>query len=180
LAWCVYLLPYLEQQNLYDALDLRQAFDSPANASAAATILSVFICPTSPRGVQLTDGRGPCDYGGIYGERIQGPNQPPKGIMIYDHKYTSADVRDGLSNTLIVAEDTEWPDGQWINGRNLFDQAFAINAAPPFENDIRSHHPGGAHAVLADGSIRFLHESMDLQLLAALCTRDGGEPVGSF
>ncbi len=53
---------------------------------------------------------------------------------------------DGLSNTLIVAEDTGWPDGQWINGRNLFDQAYAINAAPRFENDIRSHHPGGAQA----------------------------------
>ncbi len=180
LAWSVYLLPYLEQQNVFDALDLRQAFDSPANAPAAATILSVFICPTSPRGVQLTDGRGPCDYGGIYGERIQGPNNPPKGIMIYDHKFTSADVRDGLSNTLIVAEDTEWPDGQWINGRNVFDQAFPINAAPRFENDIRSHHPGGAHAVLASGSVRFLDESMDLQLLAALCTRAGGEPIGSF
>jgi prepilin-type N-terminal cleavage/methylation domain-containing protein len=180
LAWCVFLLPYLEQQTLYDQLDLSQAFDSPANAPAAAMILPVFICPSSPRGAQRVDERGPCDYGGIYGERIQGPNDPPKGIMVYDRRYSSSDVSDGLSNTLIVAEDTEWPEGQWINGRNLFDQAFPINAAPAFENDIRSRHPGGANGVLANGSVRFLSDSMDLQLLAALCTRAGGEPVGDF
>jgi type II secretory pathway pseudopilin PulG len=180
LAWCVFLLPYLEQQTLYDQLDLSQAFDSPANAPAAATILPVFVCPSSPRGAQQVDGRGPCDYGGIYGERIQGPNDPPKGIMVYDRRYSSSDVRDGLSNTLIVAEDTEWPEGQWINGRNLFDQAFPINAAPRFENDIRSRHPGGANGVLANGSVRFLSESLDLQILAALCTRAGGEAVGDF
>lgn len=180
LAWCVFLLPYLEQQSLFDALDLQQPFDSPANAPPAATILPVFLCPSSPRGVQRVEGRGPCDYGGIYGERIQGPNNPPKGTMIYDHRYSSSDVSDGLSNTLIVAEDTGWPDGQWINGRNLFDQAYAINAAPRFENDIRSHHPGGAQAILANGSVRFLDEATDLRVLAALCTRAGGEAIGSF
>ena len=50
LAWCVFLLPYLEQQSVYDQLDLKQAFDSPRNAPAAATILPVFICPSGPRG----------------------------------------------------------------------------------------------------------------------------------
>jgi prepilin-type N-terminal cleavage/methylation domain-containing protein len=177
LSWCCFILPFLEQQAVYSQLDLRQAFDSPANAAAAAQVISVFVCPTSLRGTRLVEGRGPCDYGGIYGERIQGPNQPPKGMMIYDRALTSADARDGLSNTLIVAEDTAWPDGQWINGRNLFDQAFAINAAPRFENDIRSQHRGGAQAVLADSSVRFLSEQLDLKVLAALCTRAGGETI---
>jgi hypothetical protein len=98
--------------------------------------------------------------------------------MIFDRSLSAASVRDGLSNTLIVGEDTAWPDGQWINGRNVFDQAYPINAAPPFENDIRSHHPGGAQVVLADSSVRFLSEELDVKVLAALCTRAGGEPVG--
>lgn len=180
LSWSAFLLPYLEQQNLFDMIDFAQAFDSPANANAAATILPVYVCPTSPRGPRLVEGRGPCDYGGIYGERISGRNDPPKGIMIYDQSFSSTEVRDGLSNTLIVAEDTRFTDGQWINGRNLFDQAFAINAAPAFENDIRSDHSGGANAVLADSSVRFLDQSLDLKILAALCTRAGGEAIGSF
>jgi len=177
LAWSIFLLPFLEQQALYDQIDVNEPFDSRVNAAAAAVVLDVYVCPSSVRGTRLVDGRGPCDYGGIYGERITGPNDPPKGLMIYDRALRDADVPDGLSNTLIVSEDTEWSDGQWINGRNVFDQAFAINAAPAFENDIRSGHPGGANGVMADSAVRFLDEGMSLKVLAAICTRAGGEPV---
>ena len=179
LAWSVFLLPYLEQQSVYDQLDLKQAFDSVTNAEPASIILSVYVCPTSRRGARRVEGRGPCDYGGIYGERIQGPNRPPKGLMIYDQWLTTAHVRDGLSSTIAVAEDSAWSDGQWINGRNLFDQAFAVNAAPDFENDIRSDHPGGAQVVMADSAVRFLSDELDINILAALCTRAGGEAIST-
>lgn len=180
LAWSAFLLPYLEQQALYDRLDLSKAFDATENAAGAATILSVYLCPTSDREEGLVDGRGPCDYGGIYGERITSPNNPPKGLMIYDRAFRIAEITDGTSHTLIVAEDTRWSDGQWINGRNIFDQAYAINAAPSWENDIRSAHPGGALGVLADGSVHFFEESLDLEVLASICTRAGDEVVEAF
>ena len=80
-----------------------------------------------------------------------------------------------LPTPLIVSEDPGSRDGQWINGRNLFDQAFAINAAPFFENDIRSQHPNGAVGAFCDGSVHFLDQSMDLAVLAAICSRAGGE-----
>ena len=63
--------------------------------------------------------------------------------MLCDRSISITDIRDGTSNTLIVAEDSDFTDGQWINGLNVFDQAFAINQAPSYENDIRSKHPGG-------------------------------------
>lgn len=179
LAWSAFLLPFLDEQNLYDQLDLQQAFDSPANATAASRIISVYVCPSGERIDSLVDGRGPSDYGGIYGERISSPNSPPKGIMLYDRKIRAAEVRDGLTHTLIIAEDTAWPEGQWINGRNLFDQAFGINQAPKFENDIRSHHPGGANGLLAGGAVRFLTDQTELKIIAALCTRAGGEAVAN-
>ena len=85
---------------------------------------------------------------------------------------------------MIVSEDGGWPDGQWINGRNVFDQAYAINYRPPpgefVENEIRSQHPGGANALFCDGSARFLAEQMKLDTLAAICTRAGGEIVDGF
>ena len=180
LAWSAFLLPYVEEQSLYDYLDLNTPFDSPENAQAAATILPIYLCPSSRRGAQLTDGRGPCDYGGIYGERITSPNDPPKGAMLYDVALRINDIRDGTSHTLIISEDSTFSDGQWINGRNLFDQAYAINAAPSCENDIRSGHSGGANGLLCDGSVRFLQETMDLKTLAAICTRAGGEAVGPY
>ena len=155
LAWSVFLLPLLEQKNLYDTLDLSTPFDSSANRAGAATVLSVYVCPSVPRDSPLVDGRGACDYGGIYGERITSPNDPPKGTMLYDRAIGLREITDGSSSTLVISEDANWPDGQWINGRNIFDQAFAINAAPAFENDIRSLHPGGANGLLGDGGAVF-------------------------
>ena len=180
IAWSAFLLPYLEQGNVFQQIEFSEAFDSPANAAAADEILDVFICPSSLRGRQLSDGRGPCDYGGMFGERITGPNNPPKGLMVYGQAYSHRDIKDGSSHTIIIGEDSDFSDGQWINGRNIFDQAFPINAAPGFENDIRSRHPGGANVALADGSTHFLSESTELELLAALCTRAGGETSHNF
>ncbi len=179
LAWSAFLLPYMEQQSLYDQIDLTKAFDSSENAAAAATVVETYLCPSVSRQSRQVDGRAACDYGGIYGERINSPNSPPKGTMLYDRTVADRDIRDGASHTLIVSEDSQWKDGQWINALNVFDQAFAINAAPPFENDIRSEHPGGANAALCDGSVRFLDEQMDLELLGAICTRAGNEELGS-
>lgn len=179
LAWSAFLLPFLGEQKLHNQLNFNTPFDSPENALAASTILPVYICPTSNRRTHEVQGRGPCDYGGIYGERINGASPKPQGMMLLDRAVRAADVRDGLSNTLIVGEDTMWPDGQWINGRNIFDQAYAINTAPSWENDLRSLHPGGANAVLANAAVRWLSNSTDLNILAALCTRAGGEIISS-
>ena len=180
LAWSVFLLPYMEENALYERLDLNAAFDAPENAEPAAQIVPTYLCPSVPRTSYLVDGRAACDYGGIHGERITGPNNPAKGTMLYDREISVRNITDGTSHTLIVSEDAGWKDGQWINGLNVFDQSCRINQAPAFENDIRSEHPNGANGLFADGSVRFLEESMELETLAAICTREGGEIVTDF
>ncbi|MEN6450249.1 MAG: DUF1559 domain-containing protein [Thermoguttaceae bacterium] len=183
LAWSAYLLPYVEQDSLYRQLDLSKAFDAPQNAAAAAIPLAVYLCPSTARSSNIVQGRGACDYGGMYGERITSPNNPPKGSMLYDQAISIRDITDGTTSTIVVAEDarnTGFADGQWINGLNVFDQAYAINAAPAIENDMSSNHPGGANAAMADGAVHFFTEGMNLNVLAAFCTRAGGEPPGSF
>lgn len=180
LAWSAFLLPYLEQETLHKTVDFSKAFDSQENAQAAAQVVATYLCPSVSRSSNLVEGRAACDYGGIYGERITSPNNPPKGTMIYDRAISIRQILDGTTTTLIVSEDGGWKDGQWINGRNIFDQAYPINQAPAFENDIRSDHPGGANALFAGGSARFLNEQMELKTLAAICTREGEEFVKEF
>jgi prepilin-type N-terminal cleavage/methylation domain-containing protein/prepilin-type processing-associated H-X9-DG protein len=61
------------------------------------------------------------------------------------------------------------PDGKTNGG------ACAVNCSN--DNEVYSFHTGGANALLGDGSVRFLGESIDLRLMAALATRAGGETV---
>src|SRR5262245_30620474 len=55
----------------------------------------------------------------------------------------------------------------------------AINNSNEYGHCFYSFHDGGAHFAFADGSVRFLAESMDLKILASLVTRAGGEAVTS-
>jgi prepilin-type N-terminal cleavage/methylation domain-containing protein len=180
IAWSALVLPWLEQQSLYLSMDLNEGYDAAVNAAGAATRLPVYLCPSTPSGDELYRGRGPSAYGGIFGERLLGPNNPPKGLMIYDEVFRFRDITDGSSNTLIVGEDSARIHVEWISAYNVFDQAFPVNQAPYFENDLRSKHVGGAFAALADGSVRFIGDSLDRRLLAALCTRGGGEVIGDW
>ena len=44
----------------------------------------------------------------------------------------------------------------------------------------RSLHTGGAHFQLADGSVRFISENIDLTLCRNFHSRNGGEVLGEF
>jgi prepilin-type N-terminal cleavage/methylation domain-containing protein/prepilin-type processing-associated H-X9-DG protein len=109
-----------------------------------------------------------------------------------------ADITDGASQTILYTEDAGrpqlWRRGQRVPGtlvggpwaaRNLIwgapslaEQASwpcAINCTN--QSEVYSFHPGGANAVFADGSVRFLKETITIRILAALVTRAGGEVV---
>jgi prepilin-type N-terminal cleavage/methylation domain-containing protein/prepilin-type processing-associated H-X9-DG protein len=45
---------------------------------------------------------------------------------------------------------------------------------------LNSTHPGGVNALLGDGSVRFLRDSITLQILAQLAIRDDGTVLGDF
>jgi len=173
LAWSAFLLPYLEQQSLYEALDLQQPYDSVRNAAAATTPVPVYLCPSHPGGAEVL---GRTDYGGLFGEIIVDRRQDD-GVFLHEQAIRFVQITDGLSHTLIVAEDIGGPDNQWINGRNVFVQAHGINdpRAWEFDNEIRGAHPGGAMGLMADASPRFLSATMDPHVLGQLITRDQGD-----
>jgi prepilin-type N-terminal cleavage/methylation domain-containing protein/prepilin-type processing-associated H-X9-DG protein len=186
-AWSALLLPYVEQQAVWDKIDFTKPSYAAENAAIAATVIPMYLCPTSRRDSPLVQGRGATDYGGLYGETIS-PHPAgwvaENGMMVYDRAFTIAEISDGTSCTLIVSEDCAWGDGQWINGLNIFDQRYPINFVPAnpllLENEMRSDHPGGVNAALCDGSARFLRQTMDTVTLKAIITRAGGEIAGNF
>ncbi|TWU25017.1 hypothetical protein Pla52o_13140 [Novipirellula galeiformis] len=45
---------------------------------------------------------------------------------------------------------------------------------------INSFHPGGIHLLLADGSVRFVSESLNFTTLSQLCVRDDGSVLAEF
>ncbi len=211
-AWSAYLLPYIEQQAVFDFIHFDEVYYHDDNKIAGETVIKTFLCPQSSaankrecsvnagtekkeftvggrtviRNVPVTKKvvYGGSDYGGMYGERIEFENRttplqnnPPKGTMLYSKPVKIRDITDGTSNTIIISEDSGWVDGQWINGLNVFDQSGAINDKTITENEMRSEHPGGVNAAFADGHVEFLSDLTELELLAALCTRAGGEIV---
>jgi prepilin-type processing-associated H-X9-DG protein len=176
LAWNARVLPWVEEQAVADMIDFSKPYDDPANAAAAAVVLPVFLCPSADRDSRLVGGMGRSDFGGLTGERILSPNNPEKGVLVHNTAFAERQITDGLSKTVLVGECAagSWPDGQWINGRNLFDQAYAVNW-PTWEDELRSRHPGGGHALFGDGAVRLLADTIDARVLAAFCTRSRGE-----
>ena len=113
------------------------------------------------------------------------------------------DVTDGTSNTLFVGESTyaEFGGGlgcpelsHWLAPWSVSGTPYGINMDYP-NTDIlpggvragfltgcgfRSRHPGGAQFLLADGSVRFISETINMLTFSALGTKAGGEVIGEF
>jgi prepilin-type processing-associated H-X9-DG protein len=90
---------------------------------------------------------------------------------------TAANGVSGPSNSLgnrkLAVNNFKTPTGgpadcRWTNN----------NCGP--NDEIFSFHTGGAHIVLADGSVRFISESLDALLLKALVGSQDGNVIGEF
>ena len=134
-GWGPYLLGHMEQKPLGDAYDLDQDFYAPVNQPLIRIPLSVFICPSAPgeRLITIIDQAGNSTGAvGAAGDYFT-PNSvdafwwPPDRraaasdtvncSALKDNAYQPlANITDGLSNTLLIAEFAGRPD-HWINGR---------------------------------------------------------------
>jgi prepilin-type N-terminal cleavage/methylation domain-containing protein/prepilin-type processing-associated H-X9-DG protein len=191
MGWSAVVLPWLEQRQVYDGLNLSFPYGNAVNSTAGHTVLNVYLCPTEPRKSLWNRDLGDlwdyadADYGGMYGPRGLGNptfnNNPPSGPLVFNKIYSLAQITDGTSQTILVGEDPEAIHAMWISGHNLFDQCCPINARPPFEygEELTSNHPGGVNTLFADGSVHFLKNSIAPVPLAALCTRSLGEVISS-
>jgi prepilin-type N-terminal cleavage/methylation domain-containing protein len=193
LSWYTELLPYLEQDTLYKALDRKAAWDNPANATATKTPLRGLQCPAWLR-EDAPDSAYRTPYLGVAGLGPDAAALPAAdrraGVFGYDRRTALADVKDGMSNTLLVLESAR-DNGPWaqggpatVRGLDPADQPY-LGAGRPFggthfsENTIFGKgKPVGSNAALVDGSVRFLADTLAPEVLQALVTAAGGEEVG--
>jgi prepilin-type N-terminal cleavage/methylation domain-containing protein/prepilin-type processing-associated H-X9-DG protein len=96
-----YILPYIEQQNLYQTINFKVAMDADANAAARSTHIAIFESPQDPQ-PQVTDKTGPTNYLFCAGSQYDLTNN--NGMFYQNSKVRLADVTDGLSGTLMIGE----------------------------------------------------------------------------
>ena len=225
--WAVtYLLPFIEQQALYDDIQAYLADGAsyivyyPGNK----TIMPVFMCPSDPANPKiLTGGPGSTNQQGFHTNYTACAGStsfnPPSGVdggtklngIFYVFSKTRlTDITDGTSNTLLLSELILSPDvtthdtrGRLYNpakqGSVLFSTLYGPNTtvadrlqwcqtipvAPctgtwmEINISARSYHPGGVNVSFADGSNRFIMNSINIQTWNALGTRAGGEAISS-
>jgi prepilin-type N-terminal cleavage/methylation domain-containing protein/prepilin-type processing-associated H-X9-DG protein len=134
-SWSTYLLPYIEQQGIYDMIDFKKpdcfggygAMNS--TRAAAGNKIAAYLCPSDPQtgelmdisGYMPTNGPDKGDDGGLtdicavsdsyqwYDSTTYSASQFPQdvdGVFGANQPCAISDIKDGTSNTLTVGEVT--------------------------------------------------------------------------
>jgi prepilin-type N-terminal cleavage/methylation domain-containing protein/prepilin-type processing-associated H-X9-DG protein len=107
-----YLLPYIEQGNLYRGINLALPLGDPSNTPAVNTPVNIFLCPSDRENPMPSLG-GATNYNGNAGNWVvfvvaRGLNDTaprPNGLFYTGSKgLTFASVTDGTSNTALYSE----------------------------------------------------------------------------
>jgi prepilin-type N-terminal cleavage/methylation domain-containing protein/prepilin-type processing-associated H-X9-DG protein len=221
------ILPYIDQAPLYNKYDFSRHWSEGANAVLVQTSLPVYQCPSTPDSARLdstpatvggtpfTGPRSCADYAPLEGigslltgtGLVDGPSEGSPGALQFNFtKCRLSDITDGVSSTLVVAEDAGRPVW-YVRGRVLTSlvppgagwaddaQDFYLhgaqedaNASPPGPCVVNCHndgelygfHAGGANALFADGHIRLIATATAIRVVARMITPRSQEVIGEY
>ena len=221
-AWSALILPFIEQGSLHDAMGIGRG-DLLENylSDLAQQPIGTYKCPTdaSPdpnRTIGNFLNAGISNYGAVNSHRsgsVSGGSAATGTFWLNSGLAFNA-IRDGTSNTIAVGEcatelnnigmgPKKWSGCQQGCNGNCIDET-ALSGRWPMNDTtgsgdqraeaFSSNHPGGAQALLHDGSVRFLSETIDFVRTAGannnvsgvdstyerLLARDDGQPIGDF
>jgi prepilin-type N-terminal cleavage/methylation domain-containing protein/prepilin-type processing-associated H-X9-DG protein len=120
-----YLLPYIEQDNVYKQFDPNQYYNArsasfPNHVNASKVVIKTFICPSYPFESQDSQGYGYVHYGAtVYTDIVvypgMGGTTRPVGFRdnpkarqrgaLDNVQVALSGIKDGTSNTILIAED---------------------------------------------------------------------------
>jgi hypothetical protein len=154
-SWRVAILPFLEQRAVYDSLNLKEPWNSPANQNAGAIMIPIYA--NDAAGLDRTTLRAPVMNGSLW----QG-NGPPK---------QSRDITDGTSNTIAVIDAPKSAATAWANP-----EPWIISAEDPMSDIFGDRET--FTALFLDGSVRtFKKSEMTNERLRAMFTIAAGDEI---
>ncbi len=161
-SWRTLILPYLEHAPRYNSLDLSKSPDDPANAAEFQYPMPTYSCPSMPTPP------GQTTYLAVV---------TPDSILQPGKSRSLSGIGDGTSNTILVIEVPFEHAVSWMSPQDA-DESLILQS---FQADSKqTQHSGGAHALFADGTVRFLSSKIEPATLKALLTANSREQIGEF
>jgi hypothetical protein len=159
LSWRVAILPFIEQENLYQQFKLDEPWDSTHNKALLKQMPRTYnVSADGAAGkayathYQVFAGKGSA-FDGKRGRRI-------------------GEITDGTSNTIMVIEGAE--PVPWTKPEDL-----PFDPKKPLPK-VGGLFPNGFNAAMCDASVRFIKNTIKESKLRALVTRNGGEVIGDI
>lgn len=152
-SWRTLILPYLEQQALYEAIDLSKPWDDPANRTAYETRLPAYQCPSGEGAPNRT-----AYLAVLATDSCLQPTESRKLSEITDHP----------QRTLMVVEVDSKHYVPWMSPTDV-DERWLLNLRAV----DKLPHPGGAQGVCVGGNVVFLSSESDSSTLRALISING-------
>ncbi len=95
-----YLLPYIEQDNVFRMMDFTKDVDDKANAKMRAVRIKTFV--SAQDSVQGVNDWGPTNY--LFNSGSKPALKDNDGVFFQDSKIKLTDITDGTSNTMMIGE----------------------------------------------------------------------------
>jgi len=156
-SWRVLILPYVEQQPLYDAYHFDEPWNGPNNSKLAAMRPRLFDCPSDEAsrapGSSATSYLGVIPEDGCWGDRMRGDGTAPR-------------------NPVILIEMADSGVG-WAEPKDLrVDQILARLSSTFRKKFSGAHSQRLTHVALADGRVEELPCNLPEQVLHQVLTED--------